>query len=305
MIADYYARRRALDESGKPLSGEISIYATWYPTLEKLLMLLSRIYRCLEPSTFEGLAYEAVDITVRSLQRGGDAITAKTSALDGQLFLIKHLLILREQISPFDVDFLSTAKSIDFTSTAEAFSSFISSIGGIFTLNGNNSLLNFIYRGLPGISATHTDAKKDIERELKSNCEAFILNITVIVIGPLLEFLKKASAFSSISAEAVSSPDRSSLATQSFASPTALSEVLASCSELIQSKLPPVMAKMGLYLHNTTTQSILFKPVKDNITEGLARCMQCVNVDYAPVDRPELIKSIEHLQELVNSQSFS
>jgi len=132
------------------------LYFTWYPTLKRTLVCLSKLYRCVEvracccwlslsllwltssalakqPSIFEGLAQEAVSECSNSLFRAASLINAnkvqriarwqaskQTSGwvarsharnimnlqgfIDAQLFLIRHLLILREQITPFDIE---------------------------------------------------------------------------------------------------------------------------------------------------------------------------------------------------------
>lgn len=65
-------------------------------------------------------------------------------AINGHLFLIKHLLILREQIAPFDVDFAVKEMSLDFSKMKTAAYGLWSHSNRLFALSSSNAILEFL-----------------------------------------------------------------------------------------------------------------------------------------------------------------
>ena len=60
------------------------------------------------------------------------------------MFFIKHLLILREQIAPFDVDFAVKEVALDFSKMKTAAFGLLSKGTRLLSLSTNNAILEFL-----------------------------------------------------------------------------------------------------------------------------------------------------------------
>ncbi|KAG8586063.1 hypothetical protein GDO81_005229 [Engystomops pustulosus] len=95
------------------------LHGMWYPTVRRTLVCLSKLYRCIDRAVFQGLSQEALSACIQSLLGASDAIMKNKTQVDGQLFLIKHLLIMREQIAPFHTEFTIKEISLDLKKTRD------------------------------------------------------------------------------------------------------------------------------------------------------------------------------------------
>ncbi|XP_048396501.2 conserved oligomeric Golgi complex subunit 3 isoform X2 [Stegostoma tigrinum] len=172
------------------------LHGMWYPTVRRTLVCLSKLYRCIDRAVFQGLSQEALSACIYSLLGAADSIIKNKTQTDGQLFLIKHLLILREQIAPFHTDFAIKEISLDLKKTREAAFKMLNprSVPRLFRLSSNNSILEFLLEGSPEIKEHYIDSKKEVDRNLKSACEKFIQHQTKLFVGHLEEFMTKVSA---------------------------------------------------------------------------------------------------------------
>ncbi|KAK6974283.1 hypothetical protein R3P38DRAFT_3239577 [Favolaschia claudopus] len=81
---------------------------TWVPNLSKTVWVLSHLHDFVNPVIFEDIAQEAVPLCGQSLILGSDMIKLKhvgssPSLLDGELFLVRHPLILKEITNNLDL----------------------------------------------------------------------------------------------------------------------------------------------------------------------------------------------------------
>lgn len=270
-----------------PADENPDVYKTWYPPLEKTVSCLLKLYQCLEQAVFTGLAQEAVEVCSESIQKASKLIAKRSTPMDGQLFLIKYLLILREQIAPFDIEFSVTHKELDFSHLLEHLRRILRGQASLFDWSRSTSLARTLS---PRVLESQIDAKKELEKSLKATCEEFIMAVTKLVVDPMLSFVAKVTAVkvalsSGNQNQNVDSLMAKPLKDQAFATPDKVAELVHKVNAAIQQELPPVMAKMKLYLQNPSTRTILFKPVKTNIVEAHIQVQSLLKAEYTPEEQ--------------------
>eukprot|EP00403_Amphidinium_massartii_P022450 CAMPEP_0178399632 /NCGR_PEP_ID=MMETSP0689_2-20121128/15378_1 /TAXON_ID=160604 /ORGANISM="Amphidinium massartii, Strain CS-259" /LENGTH=887 /DNA_ID=CAMNT_0020020411 /DNA_START=107 /DNA_END=2766 /DNA_ORIENTATION=- len=248
----------------------------WFPSLRRTLDILAKIYTVVEISTFQGLAQEAVDVCLASLKQASqlllqrqlkdrrDAFETLVRVMDSQLFLIKHLLILREQVSSFECDLIISEKYFDFSNFWDA-----------LHLKLPEGLLGILK---PKLCQSQVDSKKDIETELKNACEVLVTNVIAHITQPLATLNSQIGSFLAQTA------DRVSLRDQPFMSLDKLRETTAAFLSNVREHVPFVAAHVRLYLASSkpggpqmqgssvqSTAALLFKPVEARLVDTCGR----------------------------------
>jgi len=232
---------------------------SWFPTLQRTLWILSKLYRCVRTTVFEDLAQEAVSICKDSLAIASESISTAHSKLDGQLFLIKHLLILKEQLAPFEANLVHAGKELDFSHVNVALSSFAKGRTSIFN---PNALFDFAQSGIPRVVEISIDSRREIDRELKRICEDFIMECGQAATEPLSNFTTQVSAFQVANN---SRTERLEITNQAFATPNAAYEVCESFREAANARLNFTMRRLSQYLDDSKMEAILLRPIQMNI----------------------------------------
>lgn len=197
-----------------------------------------------------------------------------SARIDGQLYLIKNLLILREQLSPFEMQLSTTTRSLDFSSTSDAFGTLISSLSSVFSLSRNNALLSFVATSLPTVQEQKIDGRIQLESLLKLNCELLITFSIELLFGNIPQTLEKY----------LYSNNKSDANTNNNAIPIDLLESLwitkFSISDFF-TNLSSLRRRLGFYLGSSITAAILFRPIKDQLLGIIKKILQNIQINYA------------------------
>ncbi|KAJ8667432.1 hypothetical protein QAD02_009095 [Eretmocerus hayati] len=253
------------------------LHGMWYPTVRRTLVCLSRLYRCVDRPVFQSLSQEAITHCVQSIEDARDRIQSKASPLDAELFQVKHLLILREQIAPFQVDFTVKEYSLDFSKVKSAAVGLIENRSRFFTLS-SNALLEFLLEGAPQMREHVVDSRKQVDAKLKTSCQRLIQHVTRHLIEPVLLLLERPrNNYPTVGAG--NSPGGTNQE-KYFGPAQTVANIVSEALRQMHFKLPHVQQSMRLYLANRETETILFRPIRNNIVGAFSQLSQLLSHHY-------------------------
>lgn len=258
------------EEEGEEGKNDLSFL---YPAVQNTLICLSKTFGCLKLKTFGGLAQECIQYCTDSCIVASQEIAKSSGLLNSQLFLIKNLLALREQISMFEVDFGTQETELDFSHMRDHLRRILRGESSLFALGSSNAIFQMIGSARPRISKTRFDSKKELEKRLKTCCESYIMGVTKLSVDPMLSFITK------VTATRVASTQKS-LKDHAFATPSKLIEIVSAVNAALEEDLPTAIRKMKRYLESPSTHMVLFKPIKSNIAEAHGQIAHLLESEY-------------------------
>lgn len=160
-----------------------NIFIAWYPPMRKAISLLSQINQLVNSTTFDDLAHRIVHECLISLESAQKLAVTRLGRIEADLFLIKHLLILRNQILEFDIEYVPSDVHIDFSGISEVIS--LVRQGGV-SLNRNH-LLNLAKISVPKVVNNMFDAKEELYAKLRNTIHSFTEEAVQLIIKPITD----------------------------------------------------------------------------------------------------------------------
>jgi len=193
-----------------------------------------------QSSVFDDLAHRIVHSTTLSLTHASTLLSKSASPTDAALFLISHLLLLKQQIVAFDIEYVTPETEIhyDFANFSNTFWE-LRSRGGLFNPRSLVGLL------LPKVVENMLDAKAEVDTVLRKAIQDF----TAQFVARMLEPIKSAKGPIKVS-PADAAPRTTKLRAN------------------IGHETPFLRAKLEEYITDHRTREMLVAAVLESVTES-------------------------------------
>ncbi|KPV74096.1 uncharacterized protein RHOBADRAFT_16425, partial [Rhodotorula graminis WP1] len=253
--------------------------ATWYPTLKRTVWVLSRLNAYVNDAIFEDFAGEAVALCRKSLVDASAQIaaqppvaegqTAQDKEADGTLFLVRHLLLLKEMVR--SVDLVHIERAADFSSVTGA------SLSLSLPSASSGRARKVHSRRSPRLTlVSPTSPRQDLDVALKRACESLIRSSSTALTSTLRSFLDQCTAF-------LSSPSplaRGGLVEQEWASPERVLELHSAFRDGLEERATSVVRRMRVFLVEEKTVGVLLPPLWEDLLETYSTFYNLVRSEY-------------------------
>ncbi|KAJ3225402.1 Golgi transport complex subunit 3 [Clydaea vesicula] len=293
--------KKSSDTEEKTFFNAVYGAGEWYPTLQRTLFILGKLYQSVPSAIFEDISQEAVEICRNSLLSASNIISKKQSKLDGQLFLIKNLLMLREQISKFDTNFLRKEDSLDLSGIQDVIASLVNSKWSSLMTLGKNIISSVT----PKVIYTYSDSKQAVDKELKAVCEDLILENAKSSLEPISSFLIKVSAFK-LRNEAKPLTQKELLVKQNFAQAGAVLQTVEQFQNTLNERFFNTAIKMSSYLGDRRTENVLIKVIKSHILDTYQTFFDLIssNYEYSLINKVLAVNEVAQQLEVLSKKNL-
>lgn len=267
--------------------------STWYPTLNRTMWLLRKLYGFVNNSIFEDIAQEAVTLCRASLVSAADMVKTRNSAIDGQLFLIRHLLALKEQTVLFDTRFVHSTRDLDFSQVTDALNNILRNTSTLFNPNALLGLARHA-ASIPRVVESYQDARAEVDDSLRKACEEYVLEAARSALQPLSEWLGIANAWKM---RQEMSTDVERMSSQEFGKLSHVVEVVEDTKVAIQRCFKLNIDRMDAYIGDEKTQGVLMKPMMDQVLDTYESFYDIIQRDFSNDEARSKVPSIIEMKE--------
>ncbi|GMT28434.1 hypothetical protein PFISCL1PPCAC_19731 [Pristionchus fissidentatus] len=276
-------RKSSLSSLSNSTPSAVDLHCLWYPTVRRSVMCLAKLFKYLDMGVFQSIARDILSSCCISLDNAAIAIAqipkkgGWSRNLDSILFVIKHLLILREQTAPYrhaaqrsDASLPTVDLSIDFSKMRHSASLLFSDRSRWFELSTNNAFLELLFQVPIQVSEPTGDSRRVIDNRLKQRCNELVTFVSTLLVKELDEFIDLAEKEAAKAAFVYSN--------SASISPKEMQAVGGRAFKNLSTQWPLIRSALSLYIGVTETESILVSPMRSLINSSWSRLHSFVSI---------------------------
>lgn len=167
---------------------EENLFPDLYPPLGKALTILSNIYELINSVVFDDLAHYIVHSCIDILKTNAYKLAlVHLGKMDAQLYYLQNLIILKNQLNNFDIQFVRTETTLDFTSGINEIIETFKNGNFMYNVNKKGGIFEMVSKTVPKVINNMIDAKYEIELELVNSVNEFLSACVNTISEPILK----------------------------------------------------------------------------------------------------------------------